>query len=351
MFNGCSQLSSLILTNFKTSSVTTMSSMFASCSSLFELDLSNFNISKVSIMQNMFKDCIKLQYINLNNSIENKENIRLEGIFDSIPINVVICIKEDNTKIKNSIPNIGCSIINCSDDWKKHQKKIIFGTGQCVNNCNETENNKYEIDNICYEEYNNETYFNSESYIGELRNSISLISSEINYINETSNLIKDSLEKINEYVTAYLTQYLNYINNNSKIMFMHETDNIAEPINYINGSSNIVNINNSFKIINSCGIDYNFNRLSFDSTIINYNQNKYYYDYSSSFIDSNNSEILNRITDYIKDYSLTDNKNIIIKGESDFIYQITTTDKEKELINKNISHKDYNISIIDFSEC
>ena len=45
MFNGCSSLPSLDVTNFDTSNVTTMASMFMSCSSLPSLDVTNFDTS------------------------------------------------------------------------------------------------------------------------------------------------------------------------------------------------------------------------------------------------------------------------------------------------------------------
>ena len=127
MFNGCSKLTSLILTNFDTSLVTTMTSMFSSCSSLVELDLSSFKIPLVGIMSNMFKECEKLEYINLNNSFEKKSGLKIIDMFDSIPINVVICINKNNSKITSLISNITCAIIDCSNDWKKNQKKILFG--------------------------------------------------------------------------------------------------------------------------------------------------------------------------------------------------------------------------------
>ncbi len=58
MFNGCSQLLNLDLTNFNTSEVTDMSYMFQGCgnsSSLMTLDLSSFDTAKVTTMQQMFQ--------------------------------------------------------------------------------------------------------------------------------------------------------------------------------------------------------------------------------------------------------------------------------------------------------
>lgn len=44
MFERCSSLTSLDVSNFNTSNVTAMSSMFYDCSSLTGLDVSNFSV-------------------------------------------------------------------------------------------------------------------------------------------------------------------------------------------------------------------------------------------------------------------------------------------------------------------
>ena len=63
MFNGCSALKSLDLTNFNTANVTDMSFMFNGCSALTSLDLTNFNTAKVTHMNNMFEGCSALTTI------------------------------------------------------------------------------------------------------------------------------------------------------------------------------------------------------------------------------------------------------------------------------------------------
>ena len=57
MFAGCSGLTSLNLSNFNTSNVQDMSSMFSVCIGLTSLDLSNFNTSNVTNMYAMFEVC------------------------------------------------------------------------------------------------------------------------------------------------------------------------------------------------------------------------------------------------------------------------------------------------------
>ena len=67
MFNGCSALSSLDLSNFNTAIVTNMSYMFFNCANLSSLDLSNFNTAIVSDMSLMFGGCSTLSSLDLSN--------------------------------------------------------------------------------------------------------------------------------------------------------------------------------------------------------------------------------------------------------------------------------------------
>jgi len=67
MFNGCTSLQLLDLSNFNTENVTSMFGMFRSCTSLQTLDLSNFNTANVTSMANMFNGCTALQTLDLSN--------------------------------------------------------------------------------------------------------------------------------------------------------------------------------------------------------------------------------------------------------------------------------------------
>ena len=62
MFSGCSQLTSINLTKFNTSKVQRMHSMFMSCSQLTSLDLSSFDTSNVQMMQYMFFWLFKISF-------------------------------------------------------------------------------------------------------------------------------------------------------------------------------------------------------------------------------------------------------------------------------------------------
>ena len=66
MFYGCSGLTYLDLSDWDTSNVTDMNSMFSNCSGLTSLDLRNFNTSNVTNMNSMFSDCSKLTSLELS---------------------------------------------------------------------------------------------------------------------------------------------------------------------------------------------------------------------------------------------------------------------------------------------
>ena len=66
MFAGCSWLTSLNVSSFDTSNVTSMGSMFEDCSELTSLDVSGFNTSKVTNMSYMFAGCSWLTSLNVS---------------------------------------------------------------------------------------------------------------------------------------------------------------------------------------------------------------------------------------------------------------------------------------------
>ena len=66
MFSNCSSLTSLDVSGFDTSQVTDMDAMFSNCSSLTSLDVSGFDTSQVTSLDNMFSDCSALTNLNLS---------------------------------------------------------------------------------------------------------------------------------------------------------------------------------------------------------------------------------------------------------------------------------------------
>jgi len=148
MFTNCASLTSLDLSSFDTSYVAQMSYMFSGCENLKELNLSNFNFSSMTSIKGIFSNCKNLEYINFMN-YEDIENLVINNSFDHVPENIVICVNENNQidNLKEIINSKLCPTIYCSDDWKAHQKKIVWENKTCVANCT---NFKYKNNNMCY---------------------------------------------------------------------------------------------------------------------------------------------------------------------------------------------------------
>lgn len=66
MFQGCSSLTSLNMQGWNTSSVTNMNNMFNGCSSLTSLDVSHFDTSNVTTMSSMFYNCKQLASVDVD---------------------------------------------------------------------------------------------------------------------------------------------------------------------------------------------------------------------------------------------------------------------------------------------
>lgn len=76
MFSQCANLTSLDVSKWDTSNVTDMEYMFQGCSELTSLDASNWDTSKVSNMEYMFYACSKLIKITVTNcSQSTKEKL------------------------------------------------------------------------------------------------------------------------------------------------------------------------------------------------------------------------------------------------------------------------------------
>ena len=156
MFCSCSSLTSINLSNLNTSKVISMSYMFESCSSLTSLNLSNFNTSQVSDLSYMFNECMNLEYINLYNLDESHLEV-FNDMFTGVPENAVFCLNE--TALPEIFEQISkrfigeCLVIDCSDDWKSKQKKII-NDDLCVESCDKHTQYiqyKYEYNGKCVE--------------------------------------------------------------------------------------------------------------------------------------------------------------------------------------------------------
>ena len=237
MFNGCSSLISLNLSNFDTSNVNRMSEMFFGCQSLKVLDLSNFNLTKVANFQKMFFKCKNLVYIKFINAI-GLNKLKNENIFSSVPENVVVCTILNNTEL-NEIINKYCYSIDCSNNWRDNQKKIIADNNTCIESCSNNSKYIYEFENKCYEKCPNGTH--SNNYLCEVDESdniiinvdeVDKITNSLEFNKYGTNDIKDNDNNICD-INKYLKKLckINIQNNEDKVKF---NENIIKEI--INGS-------------------------------------------------------------------------------------------------------------------
>lgn len=81
VFNYCSSLTSLDVSNWNTSSVTSMRSLFASCSSLTSLDVSKWNTGNVTTMRAIFNRCSSLTSIDVT-SWDTSKVTGMDGVFN-----------------------------------------------------------------------------------------------------------------------------------------------------------------------------------------------------------------------------------------------------------------------------
>ena len=116
MFDICSKLTSLDVTNFNTAKVTDMSYMFRDCSKLPSLDVTNFNTAKVTDMNSMFSSCSKLPSLDVT-KFDTRNVTNMEGMFSSCSKLTSLDVTNFNTvKVKNMMRMFaGCKALTSLD--------------------------------------------------------------------------------------------------------------------------------------------------------------------------------------------------------------------------------------------
>lgn len=105
LFSKCSALTSLDVGNFNTSNVINMSYMFSSCSGLTSLNVSHFDTSKVTDMSSMFSECSSLTSLDLS-SFEMFNVAKTRFMFDSCSnLTTAITISNPSTTDYNKMFN------------------------------------------------------------------------------------------------------------------------------------------------------------------------------------------------------------------------------------------------------
>ena len=116
MFDTCTKLTSLDVTNFNTGNVTDMSYMFSSCKSLTSLDVTHFNTANVTNMRSMFSSCKSLTSLDVTHF--NTANVtNMKSMFSSCSSLTSLDVTKINTaKVTNmSYMFSGCSALTSLD--------------------------------------------------------------------------------------------------------------------------------------------------------------------------------------------------------------------------------------------
>ena len=314
MFYKCILLKSLNLVNFDTSLTTNMAYMFYECKLLSFLNINNFNTSKVTDMNYMFSGCLFLASLNLS-KFEISQYTTYNKILNPISDNMIYCIREEvYDKIKTEIEEKRCSIKdnNCFNGWSKKSYKYIEGTDKCIEDCNLTENYKYEYRGNCYSSCppGTTSLYNNDFLCEDFKEEKFIINEEIK-----KNISQRNTESITEEINLEKTQ---------KVI----TDDIKEDIK-------------TNKII----IEHNENYLFKVCQPIDFFKKECKpIKYDSSMINMIKHSINDGLMDDLLEEVINESKIDIYNTDSDIKYQITSSFNQN---NKNYE----NISVINLTQC
>ena len=299
MFQGLTSLTSLNISNFDISNVFEMNTMFGNSSSLTSLDLSNFFTPQATIIYSFFEHCTNLEYINIKNFNERSYEL-FSLMFTNVPDNVVICANEDNIseKILPQIKEKSCYKIDCSNNWKLVQKKIIYETGECIESCLNSQY-QYEYNGKCYQNCA-KGYFIDENNIYKCKCEldkclscppVALKNNLCTKCNTDYYQIENDSSNLGEYINCY---------KNPKGYYL---DSIIYKKCYYTCETCEINGNNITHNCITCNENYSFSK-SFDNYYNCYENGTYYIDYSSEQI---NYSYLNYIK--LSEYSINVNSD------------------------------------------
>jgi len=135
MFDGCLSLSSLNISNWDTGNVIQMSSMFQNCSSLITLDISNWDTGNVIQMSSMFQNCSSLITLDISNW-DTGNVIQMSSMFQGCSALTSINLSNWNTKNVGDMSHMfsGCSLLEYLD-VSKWDVSSLYGTMEMFKDC------------------------------------------------------------------------------------------------------------------------------------------------------------------------------------------------------------------------
>ena len=329
LFASCKSLETLNLSKFNTKSVQRMHSMFKNDESLIYLDLSNFDINNVETMDSMFNGCSSLVYINFNSFVESFI-LKISNIFSYDINNLIYCIDGNNSpQIYNYLQ--GKHLDNDCENicFSKSMRKIIPEKKICVENCQDDDIYNYEYNNICYDfEHYQEKIAKEKTEINKLTEYINIsVNPEITHNfkkNEPTNGIEiTNIQIITEIIQKIETTIEEEIIEKTNNVDIEKTENTEKnTVDKIDNKSNDDYQNQNFSSINFFKNNKNINNEDL-------NNDKIIELIKYDLLNGNLNSLLENVTKLKQD---------LIVENNDIIFQITTTENQKNNNYSNISN-------------
>ena len=150
MFYGCSSLISLSLYNFSAPTAGSLKYMFKNCKSLIALDLSSFDIKNARNIEEMFRGCSSLIYLDLSNfntSFVNNMDYMFFRCKSLRYINLKRAYNESRLSANEIFSSTSDYLIVCIDNDNDYLIKLL--DGKIIIYCNNV-NSYHENINKCY---------------------------------------------------------------------------------------------------------------------------------------------------------------------------------------------------------
>ena len=136
MFYGCTNLTSLDVSNWDTSRVTTMLAAFSNCTNLTSLDVSNWDIGNVTVMNYMFTGCTNLASLDVSNWDTSKVTNMYAAFQNCNKLTSLDVSNWDTSRVTNmTYMFTGCTNLTSLDvsNWDTSKVTTMVGI---FNNCN-----------------------------------------------------------------------------------------------------------------------------------------------------------------------------------------------------------------------
>ena len=232
----------------------------------------------------------------------------------------------------------------CTENCSGIHDRLIIEKKKCIDKCQNDDTYKYEYNKICYIECPNGTnYSEIDGICIEIKN-LETTSFTTEIINKDFTSILNNLKTSNIIKTTFLEEIIHTTNpfqyKTTIPQYLHDTI-IETEINSLSSKNQALSSTESIN-----GLSQTIKDIS----QIIYQSSEYIHK-TNYIIIGNNEEVYQGVIDnIINNYDINKGEEMVFKGEDNFIFHITNSQNELELLkgNNNNTNK---VSIIDLGEC